>query len=204
MWTIRFAKSRMRESRTSGVLWGVYDRKGCTYSTFGLYERLARWKRRKDYYNKMDNDIPENQQDREIAVSDIKHLDQSKKEKILWLQLFLFLKKIGFMKNLELFYLEMINYLILLRLHLNEFVLNYGILRRRMLFLVRGYNNHGLKIIIPEYTPCQRRCILWDSSTVLMTVYRVTQRQAARSLYCHLKLPSTVKRKPIFDSVNLL
>jgi len=31
----------------------------------------------------MDNDIPENQQDREIAVSDIKHLDQSKKEKIL-------------------------------------------------------------------------------------------------------------------------
>ena len=106
MWTIRFAKSRMRESRTSGVLWGVYDRKGCTYSTFGLYERLARWKRRKDYYNKMDNDIPENQQDREIAVSDIKHLDQSKKEKILWLQLFLFLKKIGFMKNLELFYLE--------------------------------------------------------------------------------------------------
>ena len=54
----------------------------------------------------MDNDIPENQQDREIAVSDIKHLDQSKKEKILWLQLFLFLKKIGFMKNLELFYLE--------------------------------------------------------------------------------------------------
>ena len=33
MWTIRFAKSRMRENRTSGVLWGVYDRKGCTYST---------------------------------------------------------------------------------------------------------------------------------------------------------------------------
>lgn len=30
----------------------------------------------------MDNDIPENQQDRETAVSDIKHLDQSKKEKI--------------------------------------------------------------------------------------------------------------------------
>lgn len=28
--------------------------------------------------------------------------------------------------------------------------------------------------------------------TVLMTVYRVTQRQATRSLYCHLKLPSTV------------
>ena len=27
----------------------------------------------------MDNDIPENQQDRETAVSDIKHLDQSKK-----------------------------------------------------------------------------------------------------------------------------
>ena len=57
----------------------MYDRKGCTYSTFGLYERLARWKRRKDYYNKMDNDIPENQQDRKIAVSAIKHLDQSKK-----------------------------------------------------------------------------------------------------------------------------
>ena len=47
------------------------------------YERLARWKRRKDYYNKMDNDIPENQQDREIAVSAIKHLDQSKKRKLL-------------------------------------------------------------------------------------------------------------------------
>ena len=29
--------------------------------------------------------------------------------------------------------------------------------------------------------------------TVLMTVYRVTQRQATRSLYCHLKLPSTFK-----------
>ena len=28
--------------------------------------------------------------------------------------------------------------------------------------------------------------------TVLMTVYRVTQRQATRSLYCHLKLPSTL------------
>ena len=28
--------------------------------------------------------------------------------------------------------------------------------------------------------------------TVLMTVYRVTQRQATKSLYCHLKLPSTV------------
>lgn len=27
--------------------------------------------------------------------------------------------------------------------------------------------------------------------TVLMTVYRVTQRQATKSLYCHLKLPST-------------
>jgi len=27
--------------------------------------------------------------------------------------------------------------------------------------------------------------------TVLMTVYRVNQRQATRSLYCHLKLPST-------------
>ena len=34
LFTIRFAKSRMRESRTSGVLWGVYDRKGCTYSTY--------------------------------------------------------------------------------------------------------------------------------------------------------------------------
>jgi len=37
MWTIRFAKSRMRESRTSGILWGVYDRKGCTYSTHERY-----------------------------------------------------------------------------------------------------------------------------------------------------------------------
>ena len=95
---------------------------------------------------------------------------------------------------------ETINYLILLRLHLNEFVFNYDILRRRTLILVRGYNNHGLKIIIPEYTPCQRRCILWDSSTVLMTVYRVTQRQAARSLYCHLKLASTFYVIQILES----
>ena len=29
----------------------------------------------------MDNDIPENQQDRKIVVSAIKHLDQSKKRK---------------------------------------------------------------------------------------------------------------------------
>ena len=40
MWTIRFAKSRMRENRTSGVLWGVYDCKGCTYST---YEVRIKW-----------------------------------------------------------------------------------------------------------------------------------------------------------------
>ena len=36
--------------------------------------------------------------------------------------------------------------------------------------------------------------------TVLMTVYRVTQRQATRSLYCHLKLASTARQKRItFD-----
>ena len=40
MWTIRFAKSRMRKSRTSGVLWGVYDRKGCTYSTSKMHVRI--------------------------------------------------------------------------------------------------------------------------------------------------------------------
>ena len=45
--------------------------------------------------------------------------------------------------------------------------------------------------MIPEYTSCQEGCSGIPFFTVLMTVYRVTQRQATKSLYCHLKLPST-------------
>ena len=46
--------------------------------------------------------------------------------------------------------------------------------------------------MIPEYTSCQEGCSGIPFFTVLMTVYRVTQRQATKSLYCHLKLPSTL------------
>ena len=46
--------------------------------------------------------------------------------------------------------------------------------------------------MIPEYTSCQEGCSGIPFFTVLMTVYRVTQRQATRSLYCHLKLTSTL------------
>ena len=53
------------------------------------------------------------------------------------------------------------------------------------------YNNHGFKTMIPEYTSCQEGCSGIPFFTVLMTVYRVNQRQATRSLYCHLKLAST-------------
>lgn len=45
--------------------------------------------------------------------------------------------------------------------------------------------------MIPEYTSCQEGCSGIPFFTVLMTVYRVNQRQATRSLYCHLKLAST-------------
>ena len=45
--------------------------------------------------------------------------------------------------------------------------------------------------MIPEYTSCQEGCSGIPFFTVLMTVYRVNQRQTTRSLYCHLKLAST-------------
>ena len=35
-----------------------------------------------------------------------------------------------------------------------------------------------------------------------MTVYRVTQRQATRSLYCHLKLPSTTSREALDEKIE--
>ena len=54
----------------------------------------------------MDNDIPENQQDKKIAMSAIKHLAQLKKRKNTLIAVVSLLKKIGFMKNLGLFYLE--------------------------------------------------------------------------------------------------
>ena len=58
MWTIRFAKSRMRKSRTSGILWGVYDRKGCTYSTYEVHEEeaYAEWNKavRGEHFDKIE------------------------------------------------------------------------------------------------------------------------------------------------------
>ena len=47
--------------------------------------------------------------------------------------------------------------------------------------------------MIPEYTSCQEGCSGIPFFTVLMTVYRVIQWQATRSLHCHLKLASTLR-----------
>lgn len=45
--------------------------------------------------------------------------------------------------------------------------------------------------MIPEYTSCQEGCSGIPFFTVLMTVYRVVQRQAIESLIRHIKLAST-------------
>ena len=63
------------------------------------------------------------------------------------------------------------------------------------------YNNHGFKTMIPEYTSCQEGCSGIPFFTVLMTVYRVTQRQATRSLYCHLKLASTPRNHMFYPII---
>ena len=61
--------------------------------------------------NKMDNDIPENQQDRKIAVSAIKHLDQSKKIKNILIAVVSLFKENWLYEKFSLFYLE-IRYII--------------------------------------------------------------------------------------------
>ena len=54
----------------------------------------------------MDNDIPENQQDRKIAVSAIKHLDQSKKRKNILIAVVSLFKENWLYEKFSLFYLE--------------------------------------------------------------------------------------------------
>ena len=53
--------------------------------------------------------------------------------------------------------------------------------------------------MIPEYTSCQEGCSGIPFFTVLMTVYRVIQRQATRSLHCHLKLASTATLLRLYE-----
>ena len=57
----------------------------------------------------MDNDIPENQQDRKIAVSAIKHLDQSKKRKNILIAVVSLFKENWLYEKFSLFYLEIRN-----------------------------------------------------------------------------------------------